>query len=549
MTAALDIVVRSSLIVAIGLLLMPVLRRRSAALRHWVLFTCLMCAAAVPLVNQLLPSWGADSVSALVPLEAVNRLTEPVGGVPVASQAASAAAPTGSNTYTENVDWTSVVILLWGAGALLSLLTLVVGLARLLRLDASSAPVMQGPWTAATDSGVSVRVTQRPGLLLVWGVRRPSIIVPGTALTWSAARISSVLRHELAHVSRRDWILQIASEGVRAMYWFNPLVWIACARLRAECEIACDDAVILDGASGSEYAAHVVDIARELNTRYWVPAPAIVRRSTLERRVRAMLDKTRNRQVLSRRARSIATAVLLTATVAVGTLAAQSFSSVAGTIVDPTNGVLPGVKLVLVNEQTQMKYEIQTDRAGRYEFVGLPPGNYTMDAALPGFSRFAGRVTVSGQNVQQDLTMSVGELQETITVTSGPDRNPAVVTLDPERARKVEEMRAKRAGACAAPQTPAGVPIGGNLRVPLKVRDVRPIYPASLQTTAGTVVLKTKVASSGSVSDVEVVSATHDEFAQSAIEAVKQWEFLATLLNCDPIDTPMKVTVNYKLAQ
>jgi TonB family protein len=548
MNDLLDIVVRSSLMVAIGLFLMPLLGRKSAALRHWILFTCLMCAAAVPVVGRVLPSWGTATVSALVPLDAVDGLSPSQPAAPTPRQG-SLAARTAPTTATDPMDWRFFFIVLWSTGAFLSFATLVIGFARLIQIDASAAPVSRGPWAAASRRGASVRVTPRPGLLLVWGVWRPSIIIPSTALTWSPERVSSVLRHELAHVTRGDWILQIASEVVRAMYWFNPLVWLTCARLRAECEIACDDVVIADGASGSEYAAHVVDIARELNTRYWVPAPAIVRPSTLERRVRAMLDKSRNRQIVSRRARSGATALLLAATVAVGTLAAQSFASLAGTIVDPSNGVLPGVKLVLVNEQTQMKYEIQTDGAGRYEFVGLPPGNYSMDAALPGFSRFAGRVTVSGQNLQQDVTMNVGEVQEQITVTAGPERGSPVVAVDPERARKIEEMRAKRAAACGSPQTPTGVQIGGNLRVPLKLRDVRPIYPAALQATAGTVVLKTKIASTGNISDVEVVSATHDEFAQSAIEAVKQWEFSATLLNCDPIDTPMKVTVNYKLAQ
>lgn len=257
-----------------------------------------------------------------------------------------------------------------------------------------------------------------------------------------------------------------------------------------------------------------------------------------------MLDNTRNRTPLSTRTRRAAVALTLGLTLAVAALAAQSFVSLSGTIVDPTNGVLPGVKLMLVNEQTQAKYEIKTDKTGRYEFVGLPPGNYTMDATIPGFSRFTGRVVVGGQNLQQDLTLTVGTLQETITV-----RQDAVPPApDPERDRKIAEFKAKRAAAkCPAEQPGGDVRMGGNIRVPIKLRDVRPLYPDSLRGTEGVVVLSTKVTTTGAVDVVEVESTTHPEFSQSAIDAVRQWEFDATLLNCEPIVTPMRVTVNYKV--
>ena len=80
------------------------------------------------------------------------------------------------------------------------------------------------------------------------GVLRPVVVVPATALaTWTDERIRVVLLHELAHVRRRDCLVQAMSQVACAAYWFNPLTWIAARRLRAERERACDDLVLEAG--------------------------------------------------------------------------------------------------------------------------------------------------------------------------------------------------------------------------------------------------------------------------------------------------------------
>ena len=90
------------------------------------------------------------------------------------------------------------------------------------------------------------------------------------------------------------------------------------------------------------------------------------------------------------------------------------------------------------------------------------------------------------------------------------------------------------------------VRMGGNIRVPIKLRDFRPRYPEALHGTSGAVVLKTTIGLTGSVENIEVVSATHPGFTEAAIDAVRQWEFDATLLNCERVETDMQVTVNFK---
>ncbi len=107
--------------------------------------------------------------------------------------------------------------------------------------------------------------SDHPSLLVTWGLARPKVILPSSADEWSDDRARVVMSHELAHIRRGDWIVQLSAELLRAFYWFNPLMWIACRRLRLESEHACDDEVMSRGVEGSDYATHLIELARALN--------------------------------------------------------------------------------------------------------------------------------------------------------------------------------------------------------------------------------------------------------------------------------------------
>ena len=111
------------------------------------------------------------------------------------------------------------------------------------------------------------------------------------------------LAHELAHVKRRDCFTQAMAHLACAAYWFNPLVWIAARRLRAERESACDDLVLAAGTRGSDYAEHLLDIARSLRSGAWPTWSAVTmaHRSQLEGRLMAILNPALPRRSPTRR--------------------------------------------------------------------------------------------------------------------------------------------------------------------------------------------------------------------------------------------------------
>lgn len=92
-------------------------------------------------------------------------------------------------------------------------------------------------------------------------------------------------------------------------------------------------------------------------------------------------------------------------------------SSIAGRILDPTGGVLPGAKVGLRNEQTGFERLTTSDARGAFRFSGVSQGPYTLSALAPGFARAARDVRPG--NAAADLTLEPAPVVEEITVVSG----------------------------------------------------------------------------------------------------------------------------------
>src|SRR6185369_3782799 len=91
--------------------------------------------------------------------------------------------------------------------------------------------------------------------------------------------------------------VQVLADAARAIYWFNPIFWIASSRLRRESEHACDDAVVRLGSTGTRYAEELLAMTRALrsNQRLQSPILAMAQPSHLEQRLVALLNPSLNR--------------------------------------------------------------------------------------------------------------------------------------------------------------------------------------------------------------------------------------------------------------
>jgi TonB family protein len=538
----LNTTIKVSVIVCAALAATVLLRRQSAAVRHFVLAVALACAAATPLVRAVAPAWRPASSLQVIdrPLAVFDESESP---------APAGVVRMAANGTIDRAALMRAVSVIWMTGAALALAVLGIGLMRLSWIASHARRLHDGVWVeSAADVAQAYGLrrtplllhTTHPSVLGTWGATRAKVLLPFDALDWPADRIRIVLAHELAHVRRGDWVVQLAVELLCAVYWFNPLVWLAARRLRLESEQACDDAVLTMGVEGSAYASELVDLARAFRSggQMLVPATPIARPSSLERRVRAMLNVKLNRDPITRTASIAAAAVLVAVTVFVagfGVSAQGQFATVSGNIADQNARPINGVRLILSNAAAQTKNEVKSDAVGHYEFVGIPAGTYELLFESPGMAylKREGLALAGGQTSQVNAVMKIGSLEETITVTSASDGRPLATSY--RGARPVDKP-----DACA--QSTAG----GCIRPPVKTKDVRPVYPPG--SNGGQVVLKALIDANGLVAKVDVDNGTSPDpvLAEAAAAAVRQWEFTSTHLDGEPIEVNMKVNVTFR---
>lgn len=327
LTVMLDAAWRVTLVLAFAWGATRLLRRRPAALRHAVWATALLAALAVPMLAGVLPSWRvavlpAPAVLAVVPSSPNVPPSRPMPRPTPISGVANHAPPVGELTTAQvdvpmhqipieatlsrsTADWLG---LLWASIAAAIIGRYFASVASVRWLTRNAEPVSDPRWRDASDvASAELGLPESPALLasdhvtvpFTSGVLWPVVVVPASALaTWSDERIRVVLLHELAHVRRRDCLVQAMSQVACAAYWFNPLTWIAARRLRAERERACDDMVLDAGTGGADYAQHLLDIARMATSRRSLSAAALAmaRPSELEGRLLAILDGHRARR-------------------------------------------------------------------------------------------------------------------------------------------------------------------------------------------------------------------------------------------------------------
>jgi TonB family protein len=554
---------KASVIVLVALAATLGLRKRSAAVRHWILSAAIVCAAATPALELVVPSWHIAFGSPAVrpPQHAVRP------GAASSPVRTGAAAPFDSSRPAGDVEGetavpasvTSLLTVAWIAGVTVSLGLLAIGLGRLAWLASRSRRITSGPWIEIADEisrrygirrTVCLLLSDHPSLLVTWGALRPRILLPRGAAEWPDDRIRIVLSHELAHIDRGDWLMQMTAELLRSAYWFNPLLWIVGRRLRDESEHACDDAVLTRlGVDGSEYATHLVDLAREAirhRTRWSpsLPAPAIARPSSLERRVTAMLNARLNRAPLTRPARLVGLVALLAITIPIAGFVQASFVTFSGTVVDPNGRLIPGVELVLTDTLRDAKHQVKTDAGGRFEFVGVPAGDYALGVYFAGFMPIRDAISLTQPVVDKGYSLEVGSIQETITVAGDGVPSNSRPAAAPVQRRVVQP----KYDPCSAS------PNGGCLRPPTKLTDVKPEYPPHLndRQIEGVVVLAARIGADGTVIRTQLADGAEPvdpAFVQSAIAAVDQWQFTPTQLGGVPIETDMKVTVSFVIRQ
>lgn len=330
--ALLALLVKATVLLTIAAVAQLALRRRSsAAVRHGVWALTVACLLLLPALSITGPQWAvpvgvpatepgvAPPVLAMPSSAQMNATTTRDRPSTASTAAPSAVSPASSQPLA--IRWPAIALAVYGAGALLLVVRLLLDHLAARRLVRTSDEIVDAEWRAAANAAArALGLTQPVRLLrarthvmpMVVGLRHPAILVSHDANAWTPDRRRSVILHEMAHVERRDCLTQTLASLARAIYWLHPGVWWAAKRLQVEREFACDDRVLAAGTEASGYANDLLEIAYSLGARR-APALAVTmaRRGQLEGRLLAVLDAARNRATPGRIGRAAAAAAAL----------------------------------------------------------------------------------------------------------------------------------------------------------------------------------------------------------------------------------------------
>ena len=334
-----DAALRGAIVLLIALVLTHLLRRRSAAARHLVWVGAIVVQLLLPFFAIWGPRWEvsiSNRIASVLPVElptpraiapAANVVRDagattpaPTPGIaappiPTVAERSATPAATPSDADRAPISGRTVLLVLWVLGALIVLVRLAVGTSMVASLARKGARVDDGSWLSLAQKLSSTLKIDRPltllrgdklGVPVTWGIVYPVVLLPDDSDSWPEERRRFVLVHEMAHVKRFDALTQLAGQLALALFWFDPLVWVANRRMQLEREHACDDYVLRHGTAASKYAEELLSMVRSLGTpdhRTAQPAfaaLAMARRSEFEGRMLSILDPVLDRHPLSK---------------------------------------------------------------------------------------------------------------------------------------------------------------------------------------------------------------------------------------------------------
>ena len=308
--------IKGSVVLLLGWLAARLLIRASASVRYLVWSISFYGILWVMIGFWAMPRWHLDLLPPLQPESRMMMrhqeagrwqeapasaganegvlLSNPGNSATGGVQALSPIAPTDSS-------WRHPLLFLWLTGFLFIWVRFGFGVLRVSLLTKRAQAPNSDAWqeVVAQISGqfglktpLAVRLSHRELTPMTWGLLKPVVLLPKSAVDWSPERIRLVLIHEATHIQRKDFLLLVLSQFLLAIYWFNPLIWFGLRNLCREREHSCDDGVLSKGARASNYADHLLDIARSLKTgRDSVSSSlSMARVSELEGRLVSLLD-------------------------------------------------------------------------------------------------------------------------------------------------------------------------------------------------------------------------------------------------------------------
>lgn len=589
------IAVKSVFVLAAALAVAWILRKKPAAHKHAVWSAAFVALLVLPLFSITLPRW---RVSVPARFASSSVLFEAnVSGAVDDGRTVRVKDRQPLRRSAEPIDWRLGLLLLWGAGVMLSLGQVLAGWIAIARRKRSANPIASAEFSESAkllelNEQVSFFETAPGSMPITYGMLQPTIFLPSDMAEWKAEQRRMVLLHELAHVKRGDVRTHLLARIALSFYWWNPLAWIAWREFLKEREKAADDLVLSAGASATDYASHLLEVARTLDSPRVVAYTgiAMARRSQLEGRLLAILDSDRNRTV--RRVSPLLSSLLaICLAMPISAFRAQSNPGSSVSAAPASSSSFEG----LIQEADSARDAHDFDKAaGLYKRAVAIAANAQQRATgliHLGIAELGARNEAdaihdfdqaqnadSGRTAEAEMWTAIAQERQSNLSAAETSYANAVAAAIPDSAmaatimelyaqllrqedktdeadsiknqasaiRKAEEEQLRTSGQVRNPDV---YKIGGDVKAPTLAFKVEPAYSeeARVAKYVGTVLLSIEIDSDGSVRDISIVRGLGFGLSQKAVEAVSKWKFNPATKNGEAVAVTANVEVNFRL--
>lgn len=327
--------IKSAIILCIALVFGKLTKHSSAKKRSFIWTSTIYIILLLPIVQFFTPVYNLElidkvhNISTIQPssdTQEVRERTDPTSNrtpyIFKESLTNSEASYTSVKTFISSLSTSELVLYGWLSISFFVYCRLFIGLISVWWMAKRAENVTNKEWNLlAIDLGNELGLKRTVKLLIsnnsttpmTWGIFQPFILLPKKSENWSLERLKLVLIHEMAHVKRKDFVTHIVAQFVSAILWFNPMVWIITKELISDREHACDDHVLNGKNKASDYATHLLEIAKSLKESHGSTFATLcmAKNSQLEGRLLSILDDEKEHSVYSKKTSVLSYALIL----------------------------------------------------------------------------------------------------------------------------------------------------------------------------------------------------------------------------------------------
>lgn len=252
-------------------------------------------------------------------------------------------------------------LMVWIFGTLLFSLRILTGLVYVEKLRREST-LLQNSWSHRIQQiAIQLNINRLISLAessaiqapVIIGHLKPMILIPiGMCSSLSTEQLETIFLHEIMHIRRKDYLVNLLQIIVEAIYFFNPFVWIVSGIMKREREHCCDDAVVQLHGSAKEYARALATLEELRLSKVGLALSLAENKNQLLSRIKRLMEKSVKNY--SSRERIIPALLLVIGLVCASWISAQTSKS-------ELSSIHPD-KLVVASDTSKKDKKIKKDR-------------------------------------------------------------------------------------------------------------------------------------------------------------------------------------------